>query len=659
MNNKMNNKINNKRIKIVIGVFYFGFILLIVNLFKIQIIEHKNWKKIAYKQYYTKEYLEDKRGQILTYDKKEIAYDLESYILILDPFRISDKYLDEISSVISSVLNLNEEELKNKIKVGKENKRRYLNISNNVFAEEKEEIYNLLIKDKKKLERESIISGVFFKEDTIRILPELDLFKNIIGFINIEKEGMYGIERTYNSYLKGTKGYSETYLSTHNKFELPLKNQYKKVEAKDGNNVILTIDYVMQHILDENLYKTFIETNAEWAAGVIVSPKNGKILAMSSFPVSDRLVDTRNNVIYNQYEPGSVFKPIIASMALNEGVIDENSRFYSTGRIKKYNTILKDHGNGVIGNLSISDIIEKSSNVGMIMIGDNMTNQTMYNGLLRYGFNEKTDIELSGERDVSVPNLANWSGLTKPTISFGQGIVVTPIQMVMGFAAVINGGYLYKPIIVDRVETPTGEIVLKNNPQLKRRVFENEKISETMRLYLERAVANGTGKGAYIEGYNVGGKTGTSQKAGKGGYARGKYIASFAGFFPSDDPEYLCLIVVDEPKRKIYGGEVAAPVAKKVFERIIKYKNIIPNNIKEKIIYLKDDEVQFKTLKIDTEKNIMPNFVGYSLRDALEFFSETNYEIIIKGSGKIKSHEPKSGSCLDKVQKVYLNLEEM
>lgn len=654
----MNNNNFISRAAFIFFLYYLGFLVLIINLFRIQVIQNQKWSKIAYRQYFTKEEVSGKRGKILTFNGKEIAYDMESYQLILDPKFIEEKDISYIAEAFSVVLGLDYEKIKNDITDKKNAGRRYIKIGEGLLAKEKNEITNMLIKGKTRKEQRDILAGIFFKEDTTRIYPELDLFKNVIGYINSEKQGVYGIEKTYDNYLKGGKGYSQRFLSTHNQFNIPVLNDPEKMEAEDGNNIYLTIDYVIQHILDESLYEIFIETEADWAAAIVISPKNGKVLAMSSFPVSQNKQTVRNNVIYNQYEPGSVFKAIIMSMALEEKLVNENEIFYSKGWIKMYNVTMKDHDSSTTGYLDIAKIIEKSSNVAMVMISERFSNFLFYEYLKKFGFDEKTNIELSGEREIKIRPYKRWSGVTKATMSFGQGIVATPIQMAMAFAAVINGGYLYEPMIVDRVETSSGKLLKKNEPILKRRVFASNDTTEKMIPLLKRVVDSGTAKNAYIEGYEVAGKTGTSQKAGPKGYEKGKYISSFAGFFPANDPEYLCLVVVDEPKgKKIYGGQVAAPVVKNTFERIIRHKNITPKNIKDKIIYIGDEELDINFDVIEVDENIMPDLKGKSLKEALNFFHEKDYEIVVKGSGMIKNQEPKAGSDIKDIKKIYITLE--
>ncbi len=647
------------RAAFIFFLYYLGFIVLFINLFKIQVLQKEKWEKIAYRQYFSKEELMGKRGKILTVNGKEIAYDMESYQLILDPKFISDENIKELAEVFAENLDLNYIQLAKQILDKKNKGRRYLKIKEDILSKSKDEVLDRLKRGKTSREKRDIMSGIYFRESTTRIYPEWDLFKNVVGYTNSKKEGVYGVENSYDRYLRGAKGYSERFTSTYNKFTIPVLNDLEKIEAEDGNNVYLTIDYVIQHILDDSLYEMFKETKANWAAGIVINPKNGDILGMSSFPMSKTKSNVRNNVIYNQYEPGSVIKPIIVGMALDEGLIDLEELFYCKGYIRLYNVTIKDHDSSSIGYLDASKILEKSSNVGMVQIAQRFKNENFYDKLVDFGFDEKTGVDLSGERRIYLRNYKKWSGVSKATISFGQGIVSTPIHMAMAMASLVNGGKLYKPTIIDRVETSYGTILKKSEPDLKRRVI-SEKAAEEMKNIMKLVVKRGTGKNAAVEGYEIGGKTGTSQKSGGvSGYTAGKYISSFVGFFPVEDPEYLCLIVIDEPKgKKIYGGQIAAPVVKKVFERIIRHKNIIPKNIQSKMIYLENESYEIDSENFqEFPSDIMPDFRGKSLREAMMYLHNKEYEVVIKGHGKIKKQEPKPGTNLNKVRKIYLDLE--
>jgi len=642
------------RLITVFMIFSIAFIAIIVNIIRIQLFQHKEWSETAYKQYYRGKEIRGERGKILTKNRVKIAYDTQKYEIVLDPTKITDN-LDKMIEVLDKYLEINKSKLKKDILYKQKIKSKYLQVGKSILKMDRDEISKKMTREEKK--------GLYFVKKIERVYPKWDQFNHITGFLNIENNGVYGIEKEFNKYLKEDVGFQKKYIATHIAFNLPVGKKGEFVPPENGKNIILTIDYVMQHILKEEVTKIFEESKSDWSAGIILDPSTGKILAMTSLPINEKKVRIRNNAIYNQYEPGSVFKPLIIAAALNEGLINQNSVFHSDGKIKVYNKIIREHDSKTKGDFSIEDTLVHSSNVAMVRIGEKFDRNTYYNYLKEYGFGEYTGIELSGERKVSLPHYSKWSGLSIPTISFGQGIALTPLQMAISFAAVINGGILYKPQIVDSIENDSGEVLKKYVPVFKRRIITDE-ISKKMREYLYAVVEKGTGKNAKIVGYKIGGKTGTSQMSEKGkGYNSGKHVSSFIGFFPVEDPKYLMLVLYSNPKgRKFYGSQLAAPAFKETMKRILKYKNIYPTNIASNIIDLsniKKEEVEDNEfLKEITDKLYLPDMTGKTLRSALNLLNGAEIDLDIKGNGIIKKQSPRPGVLIKKVKKIYLTLEE-
>ncbi len=649
----------NKRFMIIFFIFLFLMILLVLNLARIQIINSKYWAERAYKQYYRNEELVGKRGSIIAQNGEKIAYDIESYDLTMDPRHADDFDIDKIVRIFASNLELEPGKLKNDILEKKHEQKRYIKIQKEIDAELKNKIAQEL-----KAENLLVGKGIYFMETTTRFYPKRDLFVSVAGYVNAEKKGVFGVEGSLDKYLLGEKGYHKKYVSTHIEFELPMAKKGEMVKPEDGKTVVLTIDYVIQHILEEEMRKMFNETGSEWAAGIILEPDTGKILAMVSLPVENDNAKIRNNFIHNQYEPGSVMKPLIVAMALEENLIKDDEIIYSGGNIKVFNATIREHDSSTKGYFTLKDVIAKSSNVAMVKIGEKFSRAVFYEYMKKYGFGELTGIDLTGEKKPYLSNYKYWSGVTQATMSFGQGIAVTPIEMAMAFSALINGGVLYKPLLIDRVEDKDGNILVKYNPIIKNRVISNE-TSFKVKKMMEEVVVRGTATSAKIEGYTAGGKTGTSQKSGgKKGYLKGKYISSFAGFYPVENPKYFFLALYDEPKgKKVYGGQIAAPVFRESLKRILKYKNILPENITTKTIYLDRDIKDMKVENLDMKKNIeegiIPDFKGKSLRDVLDFFS--NYEDVavnIKGNGMVKNQSIKPGSNVKNINEITIILEE-
>ncbi|WP_307905208.1 penicillin-binding protein [Haliovirga abyssi] len=639
------------KVIIIYIIIIIAFIVAIYQLSMIQIFNNKFWKKEAYNQYYQNGTPIGHRGKIETLNGEEIAYDIPMYQIILDPTQIENGKEEKASAILSENLKLDKKQILRTILDKKSKKSKYYKVGKSISVETESKIKKLFIKNK--------INGFFVGEDTKRIYPNFYIFNSITGFVGGDKKGKYGIEKMFDKRLKGAKGFSRV-SKFKEKYSLSFGGKEEFISPKDGQTIVLTIDYTMQHILYEEMYKMFEETKSNWAAGVIVEANTGKILAMVSLPATDNKVYIKNNVIYNTYEPGSVFKPLIMGAALDEGIVKPDDIFYCPGKIKVYDRTIKDHDNSTIGYLTLKKIISKSSNVGMVQIGERFSKTSFNNWLHRYGFGAPTGIKLFKESSLKIGNPKKWSGVKIPTMSFGQGIAVTPIQLAMALTSVVNGGILYKPRIVERIED--GDIIFDNNkPEIRNRTISKE-TSELIKTYLRDVVENGTGKNAKIEGYDIGGKTGTSQKAENGKYGKGKYTASFVGVLPLKKPKYVALVVYDEPKgKKIYGGQIAAPVIKNVFERIAKYKDILPNNLETKTVILNGETaIENSEIKADNSniKNYMPNLIGKTKREALGEISNITQNVEIEGEGKITFQSPKPGTPKNKIDKVYLKFQE-
>uniref|UniRef100_UPI003565256A penicillin-binding transpeptidase domain-containing protein n=1 Tax=Ilyobacter sp. TaxID=3100343 RepID=UPI003565256A len=301
------------------------------------------------------------------------------------------------------------------------------------------------------------------------------------------------------------------------------------------------------------------------------------------------------------------------------------------------------------------EVLKKSSNVGMVLISDRFSNATFEKYLEGFGLGQKTSVDLPGELKPYMQHYSKWDGLKKNNMAFGQGIAVTPIQLATAFSSVINGGILYQPYVVDRIAGDDGVVTRRNTPQKVRRVI-SPKVSEEMRSMLEHVVADGTGKNAAIEGYRIGGKTGTAQISSSGGYLNGEYLASFIGFFPANNPQYLMLFMFLKPQADIYynkfGGAVAAPVFKEVAKRIIKYNNILPGDVE----YLGDSEMKVPE-HISSEPLVeMPDLAGKGAREVLKMLGKLGIEVEISGSGLVESQWPVKGTSLEKINKVKVYL---
>jgi len=644
-----------RRVIIFSNIANVCFLIAIAQIFRIQVVNYEKFKEMAEKQSQGVVFEKGIRGKIVASTGEDLSYEINIYDLAIDPVRfVKLEKSDEILRRIDGVNNINLQEVKKRIAALASSGKRYFRIAKGISEDQKEKIEEI------KKTYNINYNEVFFRRLGKRNYANEEYFRHILGYTTLgkngEESGVYGIEKVYDSYLKGKILENKAYYTGARGLKLPIFNHMNPMDYKDGKSVELTIDYNIQYILNEELKKQFIQTEAKSASGIVMDPQTGKILAMASFPYTD-LANTRNNLIHNQYEPGSIMKPVIVASELDDGIISPSTNFYNEGQIIKYRKIIKD-SHKYIGNMTTEDIVLNSSNIGMVMISDLVDNARFETYLRGFGFYDRTEVDLSGELKPRQLPHEKWSGLKKSTMSFGQGIAVTPLQMATAFAAVINGGKLYKPYIVNRIVDSTGVTVRKNIPVEKGRVI-SEETSNKMKVILEKVVLEGTGKSAGIEGYRIGGKTGTAQISGKGGYLDREYLASFIGFFPVSDPQYLVLIMVEQPQAKYtylkYGGWVAAPVFKEVAKRIIAYKNLLPGKVGE-LADINIEEVQSENKTYYGE--YMPNLRGKSLKEAMQLLGKMDIEIEISGQGVIVSQYPEVGKGMENVKKIKLKLGE-
>ena len=630
------------------------FIVLIAQLFKIQILMHDEFKAKSEKQI-TSLYKETgKRGKIVASTGEDLAYDTVESDLIIDPKRFKDiPNKKEVLEFIKRFGNFSvEEELK---KIDRDSEKRYYKFLENLTYNQRLDL-EMGLKILKVRKKE-----IFFEKRNKRVYPNEDLLRHIVGFLghsdeNTEKsDARFGIEKEYDSYLDGGIRDVQKYLSANRKREIPTIAQQENKDKKNGDDVVLALDYVIQYIMQDEV-STFIKNYSPiWATAIMINPNNGEILGMVSMPSGNRST-VRNNAIQNIYEPGSIFKPLIVAAALEEGLITPTTTFPNpTSSIVIHGKTIRDAENNARGMITPQQILMKSSNVGMVQIGDRFTNAKFEEYLKKYGLYEKTGIGFANEPEPRQQPYEKWDGLKRYTMSFGQGIAVTPLQMITAFASVINGGKLLEPTLAKEIINENGISIYKHQTFEKRRVI-SEETSALIRNMLYETVEEGGGQNAKIEGYNIGGKTGTAQKSGKGGYQRGKYILSYSGFYPVNKPEYLLLVVANEPHSPmIYASQLMAPLFKGIMERMFRYKNILPTNaVVEKI----GNQSLLVKKSMPVLSTFMPDLTGLSPREVTKLFKDRNIDIELVGKGIVENYTPSVGTDLDGIKKIKVYLKE-
>ncbi len=559
-----------QRAGLLSGILILAFLVVVARLTDIMLISHDWFLNKARMQQLKKEEFPVKRGMIFDRRGRELAVNLETESVFCDPEEV--KAPDKIVSALFGTIDRRRDVLLAKLSSGG----RF-----NWIARKLE------IEDAKKI-RDLKLEGIGLIPEAKRFYPKGEVAAHLVGFVDIDNRGLEGLERKYEKYLV-THGESTTVRrdARGNVLSEGLAKELK------GNNLILTIDEGLQHIVEKNLDAAMREWRAASATAIMMDPHTGEILALANRPTFD-LNDPglatghqrRNRAITDCYEPGSTFKIIVGTAALEQGVIKPGMTFdCSAGNVEVGGRKIRDaHRHGV---LTFDEVIQKSSNVGTIKIGLMLGKETIYDYVKRFGFGEKTGIDLPGEVSGWVHPPERWSGMSIGAISIGQEVAITPLQLLRAYAVIANGGMLVRPHVVSGVRSPDGELIYKAVPKARRVL--SEKTAARFREILKTVTEEGgTAKGAAVDGNEVAGKTGTAQKIDPvtKRYSREKYVSSFVGFVPANDPRMVLLVVIHEPKGQIYGGVVAAPVFKKVASEALSYLSVPRDDSDEKGLLL-------------------------------------------------------------------------
>ena len=580
----------------------------------LQVLDHETLSQQAQRNTQREFLREPRRGDILDARENLLATSVFVKTVCADPVLVGHCQA-VVAHVLAPLLRANEADLAERLKMrlrknadGQTITNRYVVLKHKVPIETWEKIQAAMKQlkfsdDGRKITKADKLfllnlrtSAIFTDpiDDQLRVYPSRDLAAHVLGYVGTELReiggsdmretvGRDGIERTMNSKLAGTCGWRVTEADEHHREIVSLREQ--DVPPSDGLNVVLTIDSVIQHSLESAMAEAMKEHSPISISGIVIRPRTGEILAMATLPDFDpnnpgaAPADARRNrVITDIVEPGSTFKIVVVSGALNERIVNLNDTFFcENGSFHYAGRVLHDHES--YGTLSVENIITKSSNIGAAKIGIRLGETGLYDYIRAYGFGDPTGIWLPGEVGGIVHPVKNWSKVSVAQIPMGQGVAVTRLQMAMAMCAIANQGWLMRPKIVDRLEDRDGNVVTRFPAQPVRQVI-SEATAKKMVEALKTVVSpEGTAPKAALEHYTVAGKTGTAQKTVEGvrGYAPGKYVASFIGFFPADNPELCISIVLDEPKEGYYGGQAAAPVFKEVASRAANYLNIVPD----------------------------------------------------------------------------------
>jgi len=569
-----------KRAVVIITIISFGFVVILFRLINLMILDHEKLSGRASQQYIREKTLTPQRGVIWDRNMKEMATNIETDSLYAVPSNIRDT--GNLSAKIAPIIKVSAGEI-NRLLVKKKEKS-FAWLSRRMDMETSEKL-NVL--------REPIKEGeIGFVTEPKRYYPKGQTASHILGFANIDDKGIAGLELVYNDYLKGEVKSVSVGLDARGK---SLMSDVK--EAVPGNNILLTVDEGLQYIVERELTNAMEERKAKAAVAIMMNPMTGEILALANRPTYDPNFpsaadgeEKRNRAITDLYEPGSTMKSILASAAIEEKAVSLNNMFdVSKGSITVGGKTIHDvHRHGV---LTFQEIIKKSSNVGAVKIGMRLGATKYYEYMKRFGFGEKTGIDFPGETRGILRNVKNWSGTSLAAMSIGQEIGMTPLQMLRAYSAIANGGVLMKPYIVSEIISPDGKAIKRNSPTEERRVI-SKATAATLRDILKTVVEEGgTAQKANVKGNLVAGKTGTAQifDPKTGHYSKNRFVSSFVGFAPADNPKVALIVVVYEPAGETYGGLVAAPVFKNIIEHTFAYLDVPMETEENKILLVSRD----------------------------------------------------------------------
>ena len=615
----------NQRIKYVFIIFVLLFFIIFVKIVYVQVFSYEKLSTL-YDDLWSRELpISAARGKILDRNGKVLADNKTITSLVIIPNQIEDK--ERVTEVLSSILKVNYQDM-------------YKHVTKKTSIERVHpEGRNLSFEIADKINSYNF-SGVYLVKESKRYYPNKDMLSHVIGYTGIDNQGLSGIELLYDKYLTGENG-AIKYYSDAKGNKLDMAEVYN--EPVPGLDVMLTVDYDIQTSIERELDNIEDMFSPDHALAIAMDPNTGEVLAMSSRPSFDpnnyknysSNVLSRNLPIWMTYEPGSTFKIITTASAVEEQVVDLfKDRFYDSGSVTVSGSKLRCWKAGGHGHQTFLQVFENSCNPGFVKMGFLLGKNKLFDYIKLFGFGEKTGIDLNGEGKGIIFDIGDVNDLELSTTAFGQGVSVTPIQQITAVSSIVNGGNLYKPYIMKSIlDSKTGNIYQENEKTLVRKTI-SESTTKTMRIALESVVARGGGKVTYIDGYRVGGKTGTAQKVENGRYLENNYIMSFMAVLPSNDPKVVLYLAIDNPKKTaLLSSYTTTPFVRKILLDMINILDIK----KQPDQALKDYEW------MDKKYYEVPNVVGMTRKEAKKVLS--NFEIEFAGEGDtVVEQSPSAGT---------------
>ena len=618
---------------------------------QLQLWEGERLMRLGQRQHLKEWIVLPKRGAVFDRSGDPLALSMESQSVYARPHRIQDA--TRLTRTLGQILNLPVAEVKQKIASEKP----FVWLKRQVSSAEAEKI--------QALNMDGI--GMFYEPN--RYYPQGQLAGQLIGFVGRDSEGLEGLELKYNDYIRGEAGSSIAERDALGR--RVLVQGIEGLHIPPGSDIHLTLDTSIQYIAEKELEASVVKYRAKAGIAIVVEPFTGEVLALANYPsfnpnnyAKQSPEQRRNRAITDSFEPGSTFKTILAAASLEEGVVGKDDLFYcEMGKYPYAGKVI--HDTHPYGWLPFSKILQVSSNIGFTKVAEKVKKDRYHRYIEKFGFGQLTGIDLPGEVPGLVRKPESWSAIDLATHAFGQGISTTPLQLIMAYAAIANGGFLMRPYVTRRVLAPNGEVVLENQPHVVRRVI-SEKTAKLLASMLQDVTnEGGTGVMANVEGFEVAGKTGTAQKADAvhGGYAAKKRVGSFVGFVPANNPRLVALVLIDEPEVNVYGGIVAAPVFRNIAQGALRRLAVAPD--KASLLPVAGSEaeklnrrpVKRTNPSMAADSDGMPDFVGLSLREALEKAQTLKVKLRIQGTGYVVKQSRAPGNGSNDAEVVLLNLQ--
>jgi len=643
-------KRNRLRLGCVKIVFLLVFLMIGGRAFQLQVLQG-DWLMRQGQRQHLKEWIVlPKRGALYDRGSEPLALSLESQSVYVRPHRLQNA--PEANVILSGILNLKPADVEQKLAT----KKSFVWLKRQVSPIEAEKIQALHL------------NGIGMYIEPTRYYPQGGLAGHLLGFVNRDSEGLEGIELQYNDYIRGAAGSSVSERDALGR--RVLVEGVEGLQVPPGSDVHLTIDSPIQHLAEKELEATIQKYRAKAGVAIVVDPATGEVLALANYPTFDpnkasqQSADLRRNrAVTDSFEPGSTFKTILAAAALEEGVVGKDDLFYcEMGKYLYAGRVIHDtHPQGW---LPFSKILQVSSNIGFTKVAEKLQKDRYFKYIDKFGFGRVTGIDVPGEVPGLLRKPEHWAGIDLATHAFGQGISTTPMQMVMAYAAIANGGILMRPYVTRKIVSPQGETVVENQPQIVRRVV-SEKTAKLLASML-RDVTNegGTGVLAKVDGFDVAGKTGTAQKAERGVYSAKKRVSSFVGFVPADNPRLVSLVLVDEPEGNVYGGVVAAPAFRNIAQGALRQLAVAPRgtvvipNVPAPVeLSTQRPAKRFAVQLVSNNDDAVPDFLGLSMREAVEKAQSMRINLRMQGNGYVVKQVPAPGDRRQEQQVVVVHLQ--